>query len=27
MRGDWLALGVCGQMPLSLDDARHRDGL
>jgi hypothetical protein len=26
MRGDWLALGVCGQMPLSLDDARHRDG-
>jgi hypothetical protein len=27
MRGDWLALGVCGQMPLSLHDARHRDGL
>jgi pimeloyl-ACP methyl ester carboxylesterase len=27
MRGDWLALGVCGQMPLSLDKARHRDGL
>jgi len=27
MRGDWLALGVCGQMPLSLRDARHRDGL
>ena len=27
MRGDWLALGVCGQMPLTLDDARHRDGL
>ena len=27
MRGDWLALGVCGRMPLTLDDARHRDGL
>jgi len=27
MRGDWLALGVCGRMPLSLDKARHRDGL
>jgi hypothetical protein len=27
MRGDWLALGVCGQMPVSLDNARHRDGL
>jgi hypothetical protein len=27
MRGDWLALGVCGRMPRSLADARHRDGL
>ena len=27
MRGDWLALGVCGRMPLTLDAARHRDGL
>ena len=26
MRGDWLALGVCGRMPLSVADARHRDG-